>query len=68
MLRTLTDRDRLVVELRFRDDLTQAEIGRRVGCSQMQVSRIVRAALAQLVEAARSGDVGRDGSAGVLHA
>jgi RNA polymerase sigma-B factor len=34
--------------LRFHEDLTQAEIGARVGCSQMHVSRILRAALARL--------------------
>jgi len=39
-----------VLRLRFREDLTQTEIARRIGCSQMQVSRIQRAALAQLVQ------------------
>jgi RNA polymerase sigma-B factor len=34
------------VHLRFREDLNQAEIGRRIGCSQMHVSRILRAELA----------------------
>jgi RNA polymerase sigma-B factor len=50
LLDTLSERDALVLRLRFREDLTQAEIGRRVGCSQMQVSRILRAALAQLAD------------------
>ena len=50
LLNTLSERDRLVLRLRFREDLTQAEIGRRIGCSQMHVSRILRAALAQLVQ------------------
>jgi RNA polymerase sigma-B factor len=50
LLNTLSERDQLVLRLRFRDDLTQTEIGRRIGCSQMQVSRIQRAALAQLVQ------------------
>jgi RNA polymerase sigma-B factor len=50
LLRGLSDRDRLVLRLRFEDDLTQAEIGRRVGCSQMHVSRILRSALAQLAD------------------
>ena len=49
LLNTLPERDRLVLRLRFREDLTQTEIGRRIGCSQMHVSRIQRAALAQLV-------------------
>jgi len=48
LLRTLPERDRLVLQLRFRDDLTQSEIGRRLGCSQMHVSRILRSAIQQL--------------------
>ena len=50
LLDTLSERDQLVLRLRFREDLTQTEIARRIGCSQMQVSRIQRAALAQLVQ------------------
>jgi RNA polymerase sigma-B factor len=50
LLTTLSERDQLVVRLRFCEDLTQAEIARRIGCSQMHVSRIQRAALAQLVQ------------------
>ena len=41
-------RERIVLELRFRDDLTQAEIGERIGVSQMQVSRLIRQALGRL--------------------
>ncbi len=48
LLATLSERDALVVALRFRHDLTQAEIGERVGCSQMHVSRILRGAIATL--------------------
>jgi RNA polymerase sigma-B factor len=44
----LTDRERTVVELRFEADLTQEEIGKRIGVSQMQVSRVLRQALAKL--------------------
>jgi len=51
---TLTPRERLVVELRFGEDLTQEEIGKRVGVSQMQVSRVLRQALAKLEAQARS--------------
>lgn len=49
LLNTLSEREQLVLRLRFREDLTQTEIARRIGCSQMHVSRIQRAALAQLV-------------------
>jgi RNA polymerase sigma-B factor len=53
LLGTLPERDRLVLCLRFQDDLTQAEIGRRIGCSQMHVSRILRTALAKLGQMSR---------------
>jgi RNA polymerase sigma-B factor len=41
-------RERTVLRLRFEEDLTQAEIGERIGVSQMQVSRLIRQALARL--------------------
>ena len=44
----LSERDREVLRLRFEQDLTQSEIGDRMGCSQMHVSRILRGALARL--------------------
>ncbi|WP_392543852.1 sigma-70 family RNA polymerase sigma factor [Oryzobacter telluris] len=44
----LPDRQRLVLSLRFVDELTQSEIGERIGVSQMQVSRILRATLDRL--------------------
>ncbi len=44
----LTARERRILRLRFEQDLTQSEIGELVGCSQMHVSRIIRAALEQL--------------------
>jgi RNA polymerase sigma-B factor len=44
----LSPRERHVLELRFVHDLTQAQIGERIGLSQMQVSRILRGALARL--------------------
>lgn len=46
-------RERLVLTLRFAQDMTQAEIGERIGVSQMQVSRLIRHALAQLREGLR---------------
>ena len=48
LMARITERERTVLRLRFRDDLTQAEIGERIGVSQMQVSRLIRQALARL--------------------
>jgi RNA polymerase sigma-B factor len=39
---------RRAIALRFTEDLTQAEIGARLGASQMQISRVLRAALADI--------------------
>ena len=47
-LRALPERDRLVLHLRFVEDLTQSEIAERIGVSQMHVSRLIRAALTKL--------------------
>jgi RNA polymerase sigma-B factor len=52
LLRTLCRRDREVLRLRFEEDLTQREIGRRIGVSQMHVSRIIRGAIEELGETA----------------
>ncbi|HEX7298532.1 MAG TPA: SigB/SigF/SigG family RNA polymerase sigma factor [Solirubrobacteraceae bacterium] len=48
LARILTPRERFVLRLRFEYDLTQAEIGARVGLSQMQISRILRSAVERL--------------------
>jgi RNA polymerase sigma-B factor len=48
----LDERSWEVVRLRFQEDLVQREIGHRVGCSQMHVSRILRDAIARLQQAA----------------
>ena len=50
----LTDRERTVLRLRFEEDLNQYEIGRRLGVSQMQVSRIMRKALRKLLDAVQA--------------
>jgi RNA polymerase sigma-B factor len=50
----LDDRDRTVLYLRFMRDMTQTEIAQEIGCSQMQVSRILRKALARLSETANA--------------
>jgi RNA polymerase sigma-B factor len=47
-LQALPVRDRIVLHLRFVEDLTQAEIAERVGVSQMHVSRLIRRALDRL--------------------
>ena len=47
----LDERERRVLRLRFEQDLNQYEIGRRLGVSQMQVSRIMRRALHKLLVA-----------------
>jgi RNA polymerase sigma-B factor len=44
----LDERDRRVLYLRFVEDLTQTEIAHHIGCSQMQVSRILRKTLTRL--------------------
>jgi RNA polymerase sigma-B factor len=44
----LSERERYVLHLRFAEDKTQNEIADRIGVSQMQVSRILRALLAKL--------------------
>ncbi|MGH2874445.1 MAG: SigB/SigF/SigG family RNA polymerase sigma factor [Solirubrobacteraceae bacterium] len=46
----LSDRERFVLKLRFVDDRTQTEIAKQIGVSQMQVSRLLRGALAKLSE------------------
>lgn len=53
---SLSDQDRLVLYLRFGRDLTQSEIARRIGTSQMQVSRLLRTAIEKIREA--SGETG----------
>jgi RNA polymerase sigma-B factor len=47
---TLPERERRVVYLRFYLGLTQAEIAEEIGVSQVHVSRILRATLAQLAD------------------
>jgi RNA polymerase sigma-B factor len=52
LMRALTGRQREILRLRFGEDLTQSEIGERVGLSQMQVSRLIRQAIERLRETA----------------
>lgn len=53
---TLEERERVAIELRFQAGLTQAEAGERMGCSQMQVSRLSRQGLFKLLTAVRGGE------------
>jgi RNA polymerase sigma-B factor len=53
LLNAVTPREREVLRLRFEEDLTQAEIGERIGVSQMQVSRLIRQSIGRLRAAAR---------------
>ena len=53
LMSVLSDREREVLRLRFAEDLTQTEIGARVGVSQMHISRLIRQAVGQLREAAK---------------
>jgi RNA polymerase sigma-B factor len=44
----LPARERLLLRMRFIEELTQSEIGERIGVSQMQVSRLLRGSLDRL--------------------
>jgi RNA polymerase sigma-B factor len=60
-MRALPERERLLLHLRFAEDLSQSEIARRVGVSQMHVSRLLRRAMSRLQTAAEA-DEGRFGA------
>lgn len=53
--RQLAPREREVLLLRFVRDMTQTQIAAHIGVSQMQVSRILRRALARLSELVQAG-------------
>ncbi|BAC68861.1 MULTISPECIES: RNA polymerase sigma factor SigF [Streptomyces] len=44
----LSDRDRQIIHMRFVEEATQADIGARLGCSQMHVSRLIKRIIEQL--------------------
>jgi RNA polymerase sigma-B factor len=50
-LEALPVRERMILKLRFEQDMTQAEIAERVGVSQMHVSRLLRRSLDRLAAA-----------------
>ena len=47
-LSALPERERLILHLRFNEDMTQSEIAERIGVSQMHVSRLLRRSLDKL--------------------
>jgi RNA polymerase sigma factor, sigma-70 family/RNA polymerase sigma-70 factor, sigma-B/F/G subfamily len=48
LMAVLSARDRMVLRLRYEEDLTQEQIGERIGISQMQVSRVLRQCIDKL--------------------
>ena len=50
LLARLPARERRILALRFFDELTQQQIGERVGVTQMQVSRLINRSLSRLRE------------------
>lgn len=48
LLRTLPERERRILELRFFENRTQLEIGEQIGLSQVHVSRVLRSSLDRL--------------------
>lgn len=48
LMAELSDRDRQIIHLRFVEEATQAEIGERLGCSQMHVSRLIKRIITRL--------------------
>lgn len=60
--RQLSARERRVLALRFTGDMTQTQIAKEIGVSQMQVSRILRRALNRLRELTE--DAGAPGHSG----
>ncbi|WP_405877802.1 MULTISPECIES: RNA polymerase sigma factor SigF [unclassified Streptomyces] len=50
LMAELGERDRQIIHMRFVEEATQAEIGERLGCSQMHVSRLIKRIIARLRE------------------
>ncbi|WP_037663475.1 sigma-70 family RNA polymerase sigma factor, partial [Streptomyces griseofuscus] len=50
LIAELDERDRQIIHMRFVEELTQAQIGERLGVSQMHVSRLLSRCLARLRE------------------
>ncbi|MEV5974737.1 RNA polymerase sigma factor SigF [Streptomyces sp. NPDC051921] len=50
LIADLDERDRQIIHLRFVEELTQAQIGEHLGCSQMHVSRLLARTMKRLRE------------------
>ncbi|MFD3871844.1 SigB/SigF/SigG family RNA polymerase sigma factor [Streptomyces sp. NPDC058623] len=50
LLNQLEGRERLILQMRFGQEMTQAQIGERLGISQMQISRLLTRTLTRLRE------------------
>ncbi|MEU4013253.1 SigB/SigF/SigG family RNA polymerase sigma factor [Streptomyces pseudogriseolus] len=59
LMAELSERDREILHMRFVEEATQAEIGERLGCSQMHVSRLIKRIITRL----RTGMLGELGCA-----
>ncbi|SES23859.1 RNA polymerase sigma-B factor [Streptomyces sp. yr375] len=59
LMAELSERDREIIHLRFVEEATQSEIGERLGCSQMHVSRLIKRIITRL----RQGMLGELGCA-----
>jgi RNA polymerase sigma factor (sigma-70 family) len=62
-LEELPEREQRILALRFWGNLTQADIGGRLGISQMHASRLLSHALAHLRDRLTSGPAGSEGTA-----
>jgi RNA polymerase sigma-B factor len=54
LLETLPERERMILELRFYENLSQEEVAERIGVSQSYLSRLLRRTLLELRERARA--------------
>jgi RNA polymerase sigma-B factor len=52
LLETLDEREQTIMRLYYQEELTQTEIGNRLGLSQMHISRLLRQATARLADTA----------------
>ncbi|MDD5950163.1 MAG: sigma-70 family RNA polymerase sigma factor, partial [Lachnospiraceae bacterium] len=50
LLNQLTEQEKTIIRLRYYEDKTQAEIGRMLNISQVQVSRLEKRALKKMRE------------------